>query len=175
MKMVLDGNALTLAKYIVTKCAKEDHPISNFMLQKILYFVQMKSFSTRDEGAFFDEFEAWKIGPVLPNVYYYFCRCGALPILDTYSVEGPTGLDKLLVDSVVEATYTMNPFDLMEESEVKDGPWNIVYNQRGGKEKKYIKDAIPYEWLHEYARHGKLDIKEETAKAYMKKWYEFWK
>ena len=33
-------SALDVSKYIVSKCTRDGHPISNLQLQKILYYVQ---------------------------------------------------------------------------------------------------------------------------------------
>ena len=46
-------NAIDLSKYIVSKCVKDGHPVSNLQLQKILYYIQ-KDFLQRDEIAFSD-------------------------------------------------------------------------------------------------------------------------
>ena len=60
--------AMELSTYIVSKCIKEDCPISNLQLQKILYYIQ-KAFLDRGDRAFSDNIEAWQFGPVVPNVY----------------------------------------------------------------------------------------------------------
>lgn len=33
-----------------------------------------------EKPAFPDAIEAWQFGPVVPNVYYYYCGFGAMPI-----------------------------------------------------------------------------------------------
>ena len=33
-------SALSMAKYIIDKCTKDEYPISNLQLQKILYYIQ---------------------------------------------------------------------------------------------------------------------------------------
>ena len=48
--------ALDLAKYIVTKCVKDNCAISNLQLQKILYFIQ-RDFLRCDKPAFSDAIE----------------------------------------------------------------------------------------------------------------------
>ena len=47
-------DAVELAKYIVSKCIKDEHPISNLQLQKILYYIQ-KRFVDEGTRAFSDE------------------------------------------------------------------------------------------------------------------------
>ena len=51
----------------------------------------------RDKILFFDDFEAWEFGPVVPNVYYKYCGFGAGDINLKYNVN----LDKLSLDDRV--------------------------------------------------------------------------
>ena len=93
--------ALDLSKYIVFKCIKDRHPISNLQLQKILYYIQ-KEFLNKNDYAFLDDIEAWQFGLVVPNVYYHFCGFGAMTIsssCDTFSIGDH---DKSIVDKIVE-------------------------------------------------------------------------
>lgn len=62
--------AMDLANYIVDKCIKDNVPITNLQLQRILYFVQ-KDFLKRGSPAFLDEIEAWEFGPVCGAKYLF--------------------------------------------------------------------------------------------------------
>lgn len=75
--------AIDLANYIVDKCIEDNAPITNLQLQRILYFVQ-KDFLKRGYQAFSDDIEAWRCGPVVPNVYFYFWNCH--PFLDGFFI-----------------------------------------------------------------------------------------
>ena len=143
--------AMDLAKCIVTKCVKENHPITNFQLQKILYFIQLRHIRLTGYSAFLDELEAWQWGPVIPDLYYYFGKCGALPILDTYEIEEPDEPLKEIADYITKTARQISPFDLMAITNVKGGPWDIVFNKRMGNRDEYNSDIIPYELLRDYA------------------------
>lgn len=133
-------DALTLAKYIVTKCVQDDYPISNLQLQKILYFVQVETLKRKGKPAFYDEIEAWKFGPVIPNVYYHFCGFGAMPIWSKYKYDDSELTDKEMINEVVEKKRTLDPWDLVEEAHKKNGPWDRVYrNGEGNREVISIK------------------------------------
>ena len=67
-------SALNVAKYIIDKCTRENYPISNLQLQKILYYIQ-REFLQRGPKAFPEEIEAWQFGPVVPEVYMDLVRC----------------------------------------------------------------------------------------------------
>lgn len=132
--------ALKLSKYIVSKCIKEEKFISNLHLQKILYFIQ-KDFLQRGKIAFNDDIEAWQFGPVVPNVYYYFCGFGSMPISNlagTFLIEE----DKDAIDRIVEAKRELDPWDMVSETHRAGGAWAQVYNNGLG-----IRQVIPTELI----------------------------
>lgn len=118
--------AMDVAKYIITKCTRDEHPISNLQLQKILYILQ-KEYLQRDQKClFFDDFEAWVFGPNIPNVYYYFCGFGSMPIQAEYDIKLDLK-DTKIIDPVVERKRNLKPWDLLPETQ--NGAWNIVYQK----------------------------------------------
>lgn len=118
--------AIELSKYIVSKCVQENHPISNLQLQKILYYIQ-KDFLSRDDIAFLDDIEAWQFGPVVPNVYYYYCGYGAMPISIASGNVLISDFDATYVDQIVEVKRELNPWDMVEETHKQDGAWARIY------------------------------------------------
>lgn len=119
-------DAVDLSKYIVTKCIADGHPISNLQLQKILYYIQ-KDFLGRNDIAFPDAIEAWQFGPVVPDVYYYYCGYGAMPISIENGGVAVSPVDAAVIDKIVEEKRTLNPWDLVEETHKKDGAWAKIY------------------------------------------------
>ena len=119
-------NAIDLAKYIVSKCIEDSHPISNLQLQKILYYIQ-KDFLQRDEIAFSDDIEAWQFGPVVPNVYYYYCGYGAMPISITNDEFEIVPSDAPYIDKIVEVKRELNPWDMVAETHKQEGAWAKIY------------------------------------------------
>lgn len=133
--------AMDLSAYIVSKCIKENCPISNLQLQKILYYIQ-KAFLDKDSLAFSDDIEAWQFGPVVPNVYDHYCGYGAMPISFS-SIEYEVGSqDKQLIDSIVESKRILAPWDLVEETHKKDGAWDRIYKDGLGAH-----EVIPVELI----------------------------
>lgn len=135
-------NAIDLAKYIVTRCANADNPISNLQLQKILYYVQME-FLNKNRQAFNDAIEAWQFGPVVPNVYYYFCGYGAMPITNTYDVEIDPA-DEAIINPIVDEKSKLNPWDMVAETHKANGAWDRIYKNGKGN-----KQVIPFGLIHE--------------------------
>ena len=135
--------AMDLANYIVDKCIKDNTPITNLQLQRILYFVQ-KDFLKRGSRAFSDDIEAWEFGPVVPNVYFYFCGFGATPIsISRDSVPNLTS-DKNIIDNIVEAKRDLDSWATAKETNKITGAWSKVFND--GKGSQHI---IPVDLIKE--------------------------
>lgn len=135
--------AMDLANYIVDKCIKDNVPITNLQLQRILYFVQ-KDFLKRGSPAFSDYIEAWEFGPVVPNVYFYFCGFGATPIsISRDSVPNLTS-DKNIIDNIVEAKRDLDSWVTAKETNKITGAWSKVFND--GKGNQHI---IPVDLIKE--------------------------
>ena len=139
------SSALTIAKYIVNRCVESDTQISNFQLQKILYFVQMAFLKKLDKPCFNDDIEAWKFGPVVPAVYYHFCGFGAMPIWASYKVDSVSHSE--IIDQVVDEKKQMDPWDLIAKSQCKGSPWNLIYQDGEGSH-----EVIPLELMKNAAR-----------------------
>ena len=56
-------NAIDLARYIISKCSKEQCPISNLQLQKILYYIQVEWLSKNNEPYLITIFALGNSGP----------------------------------------------------------------------------------------------------------------
>ena len=106
-------SALEVSKYIVNKCTVENFPISNLQLQKILYYVQ-KEFFKKNLRCFSEEIEAWQIGPVVTDVYYYFCGYGAMPILMEYEIKIEKNYSEI-IDKIVGKNRGLMPWQLLED------------------------------------------------------------
>ena len=124
--------AIDLAKHIVSKCIADSHPISNLQLQKILFYIQKEYLVTRDERAFSDAIEAWQFGPVVPNVYYYFCGFGSMPITIPFDQVQIEDQDAEIIDPIVEEKRVLYPWDLVSETHKKGGAWDQTYKDGNG-------------------------------------------
>lgn len=125
--------ALDLANYIVDKCIKDDAPITNLQLQRILYFIQ-KDFLKRGSQAFSDYIEAWEFGPVVPNVYFYFCGFGAMFISISKGAVPNLTSDKNIIDNIIEAKRSLTPWEAVKETHKATGAWSKVYDNGKGRQ-----------------------------------------
>lgn len=140
-------SAVDLSKYIVSKCYLDDCPVTNVELQCLLYIIQRK-FLACYMIAFYDDFEAWTFGAVVPNSYYRFCGFGAMPITHiNYEINIEEKRKKFL-DLIIETYRRNDPFKLIDEVKIPNGAWETIYNNNNNNRKKIIpielikKDAI---------------------------------
>ena len=81
-------NALDIAnKVIINTDIDKGDIISNFKLQKIMYYLQGFNLAFFDEKLFEDDIEAWQYGPVVPSVYNKFKEHGKSGILISHDVK----------------------------------------------------------------------------------------
>lgn len=133
---------MEIAKYIITKCSRENEPLSNLQLQKIMYYVQRDFLQNTGAPVFNDDFYAWKFGPVLEDVYYNYCNRGASKIQEEYQIINIEKATQKRIDNVVIEKRKLNPWDMVEETHKQGGAWDYVYNYGKGLGEKIDKQLI---------------------------------
>ena len=131
---------LELAKYIVSKCIKDKHGISNLQLQKILFSIQREFLQKCKVAAFPESMEAWPFGAVVPEVYYYFSGSGAMLIgvcdePDEAVIQSMPPEDRKLIDSIIKSKRDLAVWDLADETNKHGGAWESIYNNGSGNKK----------------------------------------
>lgn len=134
--------AIDLSKYIVLKCIDDGHPVSNLQLQKILYYIQKDFLSRKNTVAFSDDIEAWQFGPVVPDVYYYYCGYGAMPIASAREGFDIRPEDEEAVNAIVESKRILDPWTMVAETHKANGAWEQTYQNGAGNRK-----VIPVELI----------------------------
>ena len=125
---IIMGKALHIAKYIIDKCFKDNSPITNLRLQKILYFVQLEAYSKCKRPAFEEDIEAWQFGPVVPIVYYEYCNYVGMPILEYYNVTDDIDVEiKNAIDDVISKYAKFTVWDLVNLTHAEGTPWKETY------------------------------------------------
>lgn len=137
-------NARDLAHYIVDKCTRDDEPVSNLQLQKMMYLIQYIYCRSNGFLMFDDEFEAWPYGPVLPIIYDEYSRYGGRPITLRYRdiSNRPFGALTKWLDDGIETLRAKSPWDLVRITHADGSPWDKVWKDGDG-----YKDTIPNELI----------------------------
>ena len=141
MNMLYD--AMDVAKYIVTYCYENGKPISNLKLQKMMYFTWVDYYRETGNPLFLDDICAWKLGPVVPEVYYGFCPYAAAPIRRSFECD-LLSADATIVTESIEKWMYQSASALVNITHKEDGPWSIIFDKGRG-----FRDVIPFDLIIE--------------------------
>ncbi len=125
--------ALDLAKYIVSKCYNERKPVSNLKLQKMLYFLYGWYYAEFHKSLFNDNFVAWKLGPVIQDVYFEYSKYIANPICESHDVQLDLNNQEIIfINEKIEELKFKSARDLVNESH-DTIPWKNTFDSGAGK------------------------------------------
>lgn len=106
--------------------------MSNLRLQKILYFIQIKSLGVKGKKMFYEDMVAWDFGPVCLPVYRRFMYFGLMSLwidgvfLDDNMLENIKKSDKKIIESVIDACEGYSNSFLVDACH-KSKPWRKNY------------------------------------------------
>jgi len=84
------ATAIDVANWIIRYRAEDiGAPIDPMSLEKHVFYAQCFFLALNGEALFLEEVEAWRNGPVIPNVYHAYKGFGAQPIIPTDDHEEP--------------------------------------------------------------------------------------
>lgn len=127
-------DARALANHFLQLAKLEARPLTHLHIQKILYFGHGYHLAYYNDPLFSQTVQAWKHGPVIPEVYRVFRDYGKSPITtlaDTYDEHfecTPYRADlsestTRYLASVWDAYKGVSPYKLSDLSHAPDGPW----------------------------------------------------
>ena len=126
MKTYIEERAIEVANYIISYCATQGKPINNLKLQAMLYFIWVDFWKKTRRGLFSDDICAWRLGPVVPSVYYAYCAYGALPINLTYETI-ISEEDGSIIDEFCKELIDRSVCNLVNETHIEGTPWHRIY------------------------------------------------
>lgn len=118
--------AIDVAKHVITYAAGKSCPVTNLKLQKILYFLWIDFYRERKDYLYDDMIQAWKFGPVIPEVYYAYCHYAAWPINKSYD-DVLSKDDSDLLNPFIDEYMKESAYALVERSHSTGKPWDEVY------------------------------------------------
>ncbi len=170
------SNAEDVARFFVQYYNDNNLPITNLMLNKLLYFAQGHCLAEYGRPLFDEKIEAWEYGPVVPTIYRKYKDNKRAPIETKQPVcYGDLFSDETIALLVAVARQYMRYSDwgLVEKSHKQGGAWSKVYVP-GEKYvpivKKDIEDDFADEELDDFAdeefTEEELNEFREISKAY---------
>lgn len=119
--------ALRISEYILYRCTQIEKSISNLKLQKILYLLYGEYYKETKQKLFEDSFVAWKLGPVILDVYFFYYDNAAKPII----VDKTDGIDDVNIDFI---NYTIDKYCLFST-------WDLIALSQNKAWKKAYKNG----------------------------------
>ncbi len=118
--------AIDLANAFVNQYAKDDY-LTNMKLNKLVYFAYAR-YLKEGEVLFSEPIQAWKFGPVIPDVYYTYNKYGRNQITQPAS----RNISEKSYE-VAEKTWQdfgkLTAWDLMELSHQENSAWSKTYQE----------------------------------------------
>lgn len=125
---------LTVADLILRLAKLEEISITPLQLMKLVYILNGWSMAARNEPLFYEKIEAWKYGPVMPDLYQATKKCGRNEIPLSIIGEGTVELEKALskdtidfVKSVFDAYKNKTGIELSNLTHKSGTPWDATY------------------------------------------------
>ena len=140
-------SAHDVAVYIINWCNEHRISISNLKLQKLLYFVQGEASARSPHRLIDDDFYAWQLGPVVPNVYSDYAMYSSSHIPRQIVKREIAEDEKSIVDMALVKYANYSPWALVEKSHNQD-PWKYNYSIFGDRA------LIPYQSIKDYFSGG---------------------
>lgn len=139
--------ATNVAKLIVDYANQQNKPITNLHLQKILYFTWIDYYIANNEHLFEDNFEAWRLGPVVRIVYNQYSIYGASDIPSS----GDNGKSAVNLSPelrrIVDNYLGLSASSLVNKSHIKHGAWETIFDGGNGD-----KSVIPFDIIEKKCR-----------------------
>lgn len=106
--------------------------MTNLRLNKLLYFAQVISLLETEQPLFPDEFYAWQLGPVIPDInrHYKKYENRAIPTPEKMDYTVFTVEEIRFLFDVSEFLKKHSTSALIDLSHVKGGPWQVAIQKR---------------------------------------------
>ncbi|MDE2732601.1 MAG: Panacea domain-containing protein [Bacteroidota bacterium] len=125
------ADILDAAKYMLVQAR---YTVTQLELQKLLYLAQMTHLGEYNSPLLAARFEAWKFGPVNPDLYRVTRRFGASPLRssqiqgDATAIKVPTHKDVL--NEITDKLAGKTAAELIQITHWEHGAWKKTYDAR---------------------------------------------
>lgn len=133
-------SARVIANYLIReKEIKDGVPPTPMQLLKLVYIAHGWNLAINNRPLIRDRIEAWRYGPVVPNLYHDLKQWGNTPVEQPLPVpvSGTGNLspeEREIVDEVLNAYGDLSGMQLSNLTHASDTPWHQVYFEEGGQD-----------------------------------------
>lgn len=133
--------SLAVANYFIDLATRSGSPPTHMKIQKLLFFAHGWHLALTDQPLLDEIIQAWKWGPVVPNVYQEFKTAGRSPITTKGTelvstsqglmwiapeINDPTGYVPALLNKIWEVFGPYTGLQLSEMTHAQGTPWKTV-------------------------------------------------
>lgn len=118
----MEYNVKDIAAYIVNYSIDNEKYISNLKLQKLLYYVQAYFAVEKNKPCFNEEFEHWRHGPVIPEIYSEYKVYFNENITDYKDHEKINPKDRMLIEKVIDSYFDYSAWEMVRKTH-DELPW----------------------------------------------------
>lgn len=125
-------DARQISNWFVTRAQRDGKSLSIMSLLKLTYIAHGWHLETQNAPLISNRIEAWKYGPVIPDVYNSFRGqginvAGVVPVTPAqFSVE-----DESFLEQIYKIYGGLSAFQLSDLTHVKGGPWDMATKMGG--------------------------------------------
>ena len=137
----MSHNPKTAANWFIERGVEEDDPLTHIEVQKLLYFAHGWTLGIHRRPLHHGVWEAWRYGPVLPEVYFNLNWYRGRPITDRINAPSePFAEDEKSIMNAVYGYRSLGTFTLVGISHSRGGPWDTVWH--GKKDSNIIPNQL---------------------------------
>lgn len=126
-------DARQIANWFILRADKDGRKLSIMQLLKLVYITHGWHLEMRGSPLFPNKIEAWRHGPVIPDVYHAFRDQGVeveKPI-DCHKIANFSAEYERLFEQIYKIYGSKDAFTLSEMTHVAGGPWDLATKTRG--------------------------------------------
>lgn len=135
-------DARQIVNWFIERAQSEGRTLSIMSLLKLAYIAHGWRLEMTQDPLFNNRIEAWKLGPVVPEVYSGFRPQGVVPQKTLSQFPPPTDPSDIdFLDQIYKIYGHMPPFKLSDLTHVPGGPWETA-REWGGDRAEIPNDLI---------------------------------
>lgn len=124
-----------VANAFIQRSLDEDNPITPMEVQKLMFFAHGWMLGIHGKPLHYDEWEAWRYGPVLPVIYHNLSYFVADPVTDTIRFADPQDFDdaeSTIINYIHREYRPIGAIRLSNLTHAKGSPWEQTRKKRWG-------------------------------------------
>jgi len=122
------SSTLAIANFFIRKSLKEEKPITQIKLQKLIFFAHGYYLALKERPLVGEKIEAWQYGPVIPSVYHKFKKWGNKNIREVFLDYKDSSIinqeDIEFMDLVWHKFVNVSAAQMIKISHEENGPWD---------------------------------------------------